>query len=155
MHRNVRRVVEAAAAAGLVIEPREFPEGTRTAADAAAAIGVSLGQIVKSLCFEVDGQTVLALVSGSNQLDEARLADAAGAGGGLVRRVDADHVRAATGFPIGGVPPFTDLPVFIDEDLLQYDVLWAAAGTPHVNFSIAPDDLVHVTKGTVTVLAKS
>jgi prolyl-tRNA editing enzyme YbaK/EbsC (Cys-tRNA(Pro) deacylase) len=163
MHRNVRRVVDAAAALGLAIEPREFPEGTRTAADAAAVIGVALGQIVKSLCFEVDGQTVLALVSGSNQLDEGRLADAAGLGlgagdAGRVRRVDADHVRRATGYPIGGVPPLglaTDLPVYVDQDLLQYDVLWAAAGTPHVNFSITPDDLVHFTKGTVAVLAKS
>jgi prolyl-tRNA editing enzyme YbaK/EbsC (Cys-tRNA(Pro) deacylase) len=157
VHRNVRRVVEAAAAAGLDIEPREFPEGTRTAADAAAAIGVELGQIVKSLCFEVDGVTVLALVSGSNQLDEGRLAAATGSGG-TARRVDADHVRAATGFPIGGVPPFglaTDLPVHIDQDLLGYDVLWAAAGTPHVNFAITPDDLVRVTKGTVAVLRKS
>lgn len=143
-------MVEAAGSAGLAIEPREFPEGTRTAADAAAAIGVELGQIVKSLCFAVDGAVVLALVSGSNQLDEGRLAGAAG--GSAAARVDAVVAREATGYPIGGVPPLglaTDLPVFVDRDLLQYDELWAAAGTPHVNFAITPDDLVRVTGGTV------
>jgi prolyl-tRNA editing enzyme YbaK/EbsC (Cys-tRNA(Pro) deacylase) len=92
-------------------------------------------------------------VSGSNQLDEARLA--AAAGGSACARVDADAVRAATGYPIGGVPPFADLPVFVDEDLLQYEVVWAAAGTPHVNFAIAPGALVEATKGTVAVLRKS
>jgi Cys-tRNA(Pro) deacylase len=150
VHKNVRRVVAAAEAAGLPIEPREFPEGTRTAADAAAAIGVELGQIVKSLLFAVDGQVVLALVSGSNQLDEKRLAVAAG--GSAAGRVDAQTVRDATSYPIGGVPPIglaTDLPVFVDRDLLQYDVLWAAAGTPHVNFAVTPTDLVRVTGGTV------
>jgi prolyl-tRNA editing enzyme YbaK/EbsC (Cys-tRNA(Pro) deacylase) len=149
-------VVEAARGLGLSIEPREFPEGTRTAADAAAAIGVTVGQIVKSLCFAVDGEVVMALVSGGNQLDEARLA--AAAGGDTCERVDADTVRAATSFPIGGVPPFghaTPLRVFVDEDLLQYDVVWAAAGTPHSNFSIAPHQLVEATKGTVAVLGKS
>jgi prolyl-tRNA editing enzyme YbaK/EbsC (Cys-tRNA(Pro) deacylase) len=156
MHKSVRRVVEAASAAGLAIEPREFPEGTRTAADAAAAIGVKLGQIVKSLCFAVDGAVVLALVSGSNRVDEAALAAAAG-GSSAAARVDADAVRAATGFPIGGVPPLglaTSLRVFIDRDLLQYDELWAAAGTPHVNFAITPDDLVRVTGGTVGDVAR-
>ena len=99
---------------------------------------------------------VLALVSGSNQLDEAALAAAAG-GSSAAARVDADAVRAATGFPIGGVPPFglaTSLRVFVDDDLLQYDELWAAAGTPHVNFAITPDDLVRVTGGTVGDVAR-
>jgi prolyl-tRNA editing enzyme YbaK/EbsC (Cys-tRNA(Pro) deacylase) len=148
-------VVDAAEALGVRIEPREFPEGTRTAADAAAAIGVTVGQIVKSLCFAVDGEVVMALVSGVNQLDESRLAHAAGGTG--CERVDADTVRAATSFPIGGVAPFghaTPLRVFVDEDLLQYDVVWAAAGTPHINFSIAPAALVDATKGTVAVLRR-
>ena len=154
MHRNVGIVVEAAEQRGLAIEPREFPDGTRTAADAAAAIGVELGQIVKTLVFGVDDRLVVALVSGSNRLDEAKLA--AAAGGDHCTRVDADAVREATGFPIGGVPPFghrTELAVFVDPDLLQYDVVWAAAGTPHVNFAIAPDDLVRATNGTVVALA--
>ena len=150
MHPNVDRVVQAAAGAGLTIEPRQFPDSTRTAAEAAAAIGVPVGAIVKSLVWAVDGRPVLALVSGDNQLDEHKLATAAG--GAEASRPDAAVVREATGFPIGGVPPFghsTTLPVFIDTDLLGYEVVWAAAGTPHINFPIAPADLVRVT-GAVT-----
>ena len=114
-HPNVTRVATAAAEFGLTIAPRRFPEGTKTAADAAAAIGVDVGQIVKSLIFAVDGEVVLAYVSGSNQLDEKKLAHAAG--GSKCARVDADTVYETTGFPIGGVPPFghtTQLRVFID-----------------------------------------
>ena len=125
-----------------------FPEGTKTAADAAAAIGCDVGQIVKSLIFAVDGEVVLAYVSGANQLDEAKLA--AAAGGTHVPRVDADVVRRATGFPIGGVPPFghaTALPVFVDPDLLQYDVVWAAAGTWNDVFALTPADLVRASGG--------
>ena len=103
---------------------------------------------MKSLIFGVDGEIVLAYVSGSNQLDEQKLALAAG--GLKCQRVDADHVRDATGFPIGGVPPFghtTHLRVFIDPDLLQYDEVWAAAGTWHDVFPIEPGRLV--TRATV------
>lgn len=155
MHRNVVRVVEAAERLGLTIAPKEFPESTRTAAEAAAAIGVPVGAIVKSLVFGVDDAVVVALVSGPNLLDEAKLA--AVAGGGTAHRVDADAVRAATGYPVGGVPPFghaTDLAVFVDEDLLAFDEVWAAAGTPHVNFAAAPADLVRVTAGVVCDLAR-
>ena len=154
-HPNVDRVVEAGAARGLVIEPRTFPEGTKTAADAAAAIGVDVGQIVKSLIFAVDGELVLAYVSGANQLDERKLAHAAG--GEKCSRVDADAVRTATGFPIGGVPPFghaTHLKVFIDPDLLQYDEVWAAAGTWHDVFGIEPHQLVEASEGAVTDLKR-
>ncbi len=160
MHPNVVRVVEAARALGLEIVPRRFPDGTKTAADAAAAIGVELGQIVKSLIFAVDGEVVLAYVSGANQLDEKKLALAAG--GLKCARVDADVVRQATGFPIGGVPPFghaTQLRIFIDPDLLQYDgvndFVWAAAGTWNDNFAIAPNELVRVSGGVVTDLKRS
>jgi prolyl-tRNA editing enzyme YbaK/EbsC (Cys-tRNA(Pro) deacylase) len=155
MHRNTRRVVDAAAGLGLSIAPRRFPEGTRTAAAAAAAIGVEVGQIVKSLIFAVDGEVVLAYVSGANQLDEARLA--AVAGGAACTRVDADTVREVTGFPIGGVPPFghaKPLRVFIDPDLLGYDEVWAAAGTWDDVFAIAPDDLVRASGGVVTDLKR-
>ena len=154
-HRNVRRVVEAAAALGLEIAPVGFPDGTKTAADAAAAIGVDVGQIVKSLVFAVDGQVVLAYVSGANQLDETKLA--AAAGGARCSRVDADTVRQATGFPIGGVPPFghaTALPVFVDPDLLAYDEVWAAAGTWTDVFAIAPTDLVGASGGTIVELKR-
>ena len=156
MHVNVQRVVDAAAALGLEVFPRTFPDGTRTAQEAADAIGVELGQIVKSLIFGVDGEIVLAYVSGANQLDETKLAEAAG--GVMCQRVDADVVRSATGFPIGGVPPFghaTPLRIFIDPDLLHYDEVWAAAGTWHDVFGIEPHKLVEASGGAVTDLKRS
>ena len=155
VHPNVSRVVSAAKERGLDIVTKRFPEGTKTAADAAAAIGVTVGQIVKSLVFGVDGEIVMALVSGSNQLDEKKLALAAG--GAKCARVDADAVREATGYPIGGVPPFghsTQLRVFVDPDLLQYDEVWAAAGTWNDNFGAAPADIVRVAGGVVTDLKR-
>ena len=156
VHPNVVRVVAAAKERGLDIVTKRFPEGTKTAADAAAAIGVTVGQIVKSLVFGVDGEIVMALVSGSNQLDEKKLA--AAAGGTKCARVDADAVRDATGYPIGGVPPFghaTQLRVFVDPDLLQYDEVWAAAGTWNDNFGAAPADIVRVSGGVVTDLKRT
>jgi prolyl-tRNA editing enzyme YbaK/EbsC (Cys-tRNA(Pro) deacylase) len=155
MHPNVSRVVAAAADRGLVIEPRSFPDGTRTAQEAADAIGVDLGQIVKSLIFGVDGELVLAYVSGANQLDESKLA--AAAGGLTCQRVDADAVRKATGFPIGGVPPFghtMQLRIFIDPDLLQFEEVWAAAGTWHDVFGIEPHKLVEASGGALTDLKR-
>lgn len=142
-HRNVRRVIEAGAALGVEVHPRTFPEGTKTAQDAADAIGCDVGQIVKSLIFAVDGEVVLAYVSGANRLDESKLA--AAAGGERCTRVDADTVREATGFPIGGVPPFghtTELRVFVDPDLLVHDEVWAAAGTWNDVFPLTPAQLV-------------
>jgi len=156
IHPNVVRVTAAAKERGLEISTRRFPEGTKTAADAAAAIGVTVGQIVKSLVFGVDNEIVMALVSGSNQLDEKKLALAAG--GAKCARVDADAVREATGYPIGGVPPFghsTQLRVFVDPDLLQYDEVWAAAGTWNDNFGAAPADIVRVAGGVVTDLKRN
>jgi Cys-tRNA(Pro) deacylase len=153
MHANVVRVAAAASELGLVVEPRTFPDGTRTADDAAKAVGCAVGQIVKSLVFLLDGAPVMALVSGSNRLDDQRLADALG--GERVARADADAVRAATGYPIGGVPPFghaTALPTAIDEDLVAYPEVWAAAGTPRDVFAVAPADLVRATGGTVAPL---
>ena len=156
IHPNVVRVTAAAKERGLEISTRRFPEGTKTAADAAAAIGVTVGQIVKSLVFGVDNEIVMALVSGSNQLDEKKLALAAG--GSKCARVDADAVREATGYPIGGVPPFghtTQLRVFVDPDLLQYDEVWAAAGTWNDNFGANPNDIVRVAGGVVTNVKRS
>ena len=156
IHPNVVRVTAAAKERGLEISTRRFPEGTKTAADAAAAIGVTVGQIVKSLVFGVDNEIVMALVSGSNQLDEKKLALAAG--GSKCARVDADAVREATGYPIGGVPPFghsTQLRVFVDPDLLQYDEVWAAAGTWNDNFGASPVDIVRVAGGVVTDLKRA
>ena len=154
MHRNAIRVVEAARAVGLDIEVRPFPEGTRTAEDAARAIGVELGQIVKSLVFAVDGEAVLALVPGDRRLDEAALARAAG--GESCARLDANAVREATGFPVGGIPPLghvNELRVFADEGLLRYEVVWAAAGTPHENFGVDPSALVSAVRATVAQLS--
>lgn len=155
LHKNAVRVVEAARAVGLEIEPREFDEHTRTAEDAARTIGVDVGQIVKSLVFLVDERPVLALVSGDNQLDESKLSQAAG--GGTVSRADANAVREVTGYPVGGVPPLghaTPLPVFVDRDLLGHDVVWAAAGTPQCNFAAAPGELVRAVGGVVCDLAR-
>jgi len=155
VHRNVRAVVESGSLLGVEVRPREFPDGTRTAVDAALAIGVDLAQIVKTLVFCVDGEVVVALVSGANQLDEAKLA--AAAGGERAWREDADTVREATGFPVGGVPPFghrEPLRVFVDADLLLHDEVWAAAGTPSVNFPVAPQALVRATAGHVCDLAR-
>ena len=154
-HPNVERVVAAGRELGLEIEPRSFPEGTRTAQEAADAIGVELGQIVKSLIFGVDGEVVLAYVSGANRLDEKLLA--AAAGGSRCERMDADAVRKATGFPIGGVPPFglaTQLRIFVDPDLLKFDEVWAAAGTWNDVFGIEPHRLVEASGGVVTVLKR-
>jgi len=150
IHPNCQRVKDAASIAGMEIEIRQFPEGTKTAQDAANAIGVTVGQIVKSLVFAVDGEPVMALVSGSNQLDEKKLAVAAG--GTKCARVDADVVREATGYAIGGVPPLglaTHMRIFVDPDLLQYDQVWAAAGTWNDVFAIDPQVLSRITDGKI------
>src|SRR4051794_15691246 len=152
---SAQRVADGAAAHGLDIDVREFPDGTKTADDAARAVGVEVGQIVKSLVFSVNGDLVLALVSGKNRLDEARLAAAVGSPGASVDRADPNAVRATTGYAIGGVPPFahaTATTTFIDRDLLGYDTVWAAAGTPRHVFALAPDDLVRITGGAVVDL---
>jgi prolyl-tRNA editing enzyme YbaK/EbsC (Cys-tRNA(Pro) deacylase) len=152
-HPKAEQVAGAARELGLDVEVREFPEGTRTAADAAAAIGVEIGQIVKSLVFAVDDEVVLAMVSGPNRLDEARLALAAD--GEVVRQVGADQVRAVTGYPIGGVPPLGHdfvLRTVLDQDLLAFDVVWAAAGTPRHVFSVEPQALVDATGAVVASL---
>ena len=142
VHPNVERVVQAAAVAGLSIEVVRFPHGTRTAEDAARAVGCSVAQIVKSLVFVVDGDPVMALISGVDRLDPDRLA--AAMGGGRARRANGDEVRAATGYAIGGVPPIGHahaLPILIDEHLLAQDEVWAAAGLPDAVFRVSPLDL--------------
>lgn len=141
---------------GLAVEIAEFAQTTRSAEEAAAAIGCEVGQIVKSLCFVVDEAPVIALVSGANRLDTRKLASMTGMSRKRVKRADADQVKAATGFSIGGVPPFghqEKLPIYIDSDLTQYNVIWAAAGTPYAVFAITPDALVRVTDGRVGDLA--
>lgn len=154
MHANAQRVVDAAAAAGLEIEVVEYPDGTKTADDAARAVGAPVATIVKSLVFLVDERPVMALVAGDNRLDEGRLL--AALDGTAVGRADADAVRNATGFPIGGVPPFghpEPLTTVVDRDLLAHAFVWAAAGTPRHVFRLSPDDLVRLSDGRVADLA--
>ncbi|HJR26533.1 MAG TPA: YbaK/EbsC family protein [Acidimicrobiales bacterium] len=156
MHPNVERVVAAGAELGVAVRAVEFPEGTRTAEDAARAVGCDLVQIVKSLVFTLDGELVMALVAGTNRLEETRLAEALG--GSEVGRADAAAVKAATGYAIGGVPPFghaDPLRTVVDEDLLALDEVWAAAGTPHHVFAIAPADLLRVTGGRAAALRQA
>ena len=155
MHPSAQKVADAAQELGLDVEIVEFEQTTRTAQDAADAIGCQAVQIVKSLLFVVDGQPLMALVSGANRLDERKLATLRGVGRKKVKRADADTAKAVTGFSIGGVPPFghtSSLPVYVDQDLTPFDVVWAAAGTPHAVFAITPDDLVCASGGTVADL---
>jgi prolyl-tRNA editing enzyme YbaK/EbsC (Cys-tRNA(Pro) deacylase) len=137
---SAQRVQDSAHALGLDIIVREMAATTRTAEEAAAACGVTVGQIVKSLVFTGadSGKLYLLLVSGTNRVDEKGVARHLGE---KLKRPDADAVRAATGFAIGGIPPFghtTRLATYVDADLLQYDVVWAAAGTPKAVFPVAP-----------------
>jgi prolyl-tRNA editing enzyme YbaK/EbsC (Cys-tRNA(Pro) deacylase) len=148
----VRRVREALAEVGLEAEIREFDASTATAAEAAAAIGTSVARIVKSLVFAAGDEFILVLASGPNRVDTTALERLLGRS---VKRADAESVRGATGFAIGGVPPLglaRPLPVYIDRDLLGYDQVWASAGTPHSVFAIRPDELTRLTSGTVADL---
>jgi Cys-tRNA(Pro) deacylase len=143
------RVQAALAALGLDRAVLELPVDARTSQQAAEAVGVGVGQIAKSLVFTVDGAPVMVVASGVNRVDERKLARLAG---GKVRRADADTVRQATGFAIGGVPPLgheTALPIWVDEDLLAHDLIYAAAGVPDCVFPLSPDELVRATGGQV------
>jgi prolyl-tRNA editing enzyme YbaK/EbsC (Cys-tRNA(Pro) deacylase) len=141
----IDRFVEAARDGGVEPQVRRFPEGTKTAQDAARAIGCDVGQIVKSLVFIADGRAVMAYTSGANRVDVGRLAEAVGAGD--VRRATPEEARSATGFAVGGTPPFGHpqrLESVLDEDLLRWDEVWAAAGTPDSVFPLAPAVLLGV-----------
>jgi Cys-tRNA(Pro) deacylase len=156
MHPSAQKVSDAARALGLDIQIVEFQQTTRTAQEAAAAIGCQVAQIVKSLLFMVDGQPVMALVSGANRLDEHKLAGLRGVSRKKVVRADADITKEVTGFTIGGVPPFghkSPLAVYVDQDLTRFEVVWAAAGTPFAVFAIAPGELVRASGGVVVDLA--
>lgn len=155
-HPSTQRVAEALRQGGAGGEVRQLESSTRTAQEAAAALGVPVGAIVKSLVFSADGDPVLVLASGDHQVEPAKVAAAFGAEG--VTRADADLVRAATGYPIGGVAPLAHprpLPTLVDTHLAGYQVLWAAAGTPHSVFSTTYDELVRLTGGTPTDVAAS
>ena len=148
----MRRFESWLASTDFEVTVKEFPQGTRTATDAARAVGCDVGQIVKSLVFIAGRKPVVALVSGANRLDERRLAELAG---GPVTKADAEAARAATGYAIGGVPPFghaTEVPVYMDRDLLGYGVVWAAAGRPDSVFEIEPGRLRELSNAVVVDL---
>ena len=155
-----RRVLDAAADQGVALDIRTFDSGTHTAAEAAAAVGVELGQIVKSLVFVApnrSGETepILCLVSGSNRVDVQRLARLIGVPD--VRRATATEARDLTGFSIGGIPPFghaRPVRVVMDPDLERFPVVWAAAGTSHDNFPIAPGTLATLSGALVAPIAE-
>ena len=148
---SAQRVQDALARLGLTLQVVELPDSTRTAVEAAQAIGCQVGQIVKSLVFKGkrSGRPVLVAASGPNRVDERKIEALISEPLG---KADAEFVRQRTGFVIGGVPPVghsEQLETFIDQDLLQYDEIWAAAGTPHAVFRLTPADLVRITGGRV------
>jgi prolyl-tRNA editing enzyme YbaK/EbsC (Cys-tRNA(Pro) deacylase) len=137
------------------LEVVELPHSTRTAAEAAAAVGCEVAAIAKSLVFRTDaGRSVLVISSGANRVDEARVGELLGE---PIGRADPEFVRDATGFAIGGVPPVghaVEPAVFIDEDLLALPEVWAAAGTPNAVFRLTPAQLVELTGGRVLAVKR-
>ncbi len=147
LKQSVQRVIAALQALGIDAPVTVFPTSTRTVAEAAATVGATESQIVKSLVLTGDGGPVLVLASGSNRLDLVLLSASLGR---ALRMASADEVRAITGYAVGGVPPIghaTPLPVYVDEDLLKYEVVYAAAGTPNAAFPIAPGRLLEICGG--------
>jgi prolyl-tRNA editing enzyme YbaK/EbsC (Cys-tRNA(Pro) deacylase) len=153
---SAQKVRDSLRALGVQVVVSELPDSTRTAPEAAQAIGCQVGQIVKSLVFKTkkSHQPILALVSGSNRVEEKKLEL-------LIRenlgKADANFVRLVTGFSIGGVPPVghdNEISTFMDQDLLAFDIVWAAAGTPHAVFPIDPSTLARVTNARVCNLKK-
>ena len=142
--RAAARVQAALDSAGIETRVVELPQSTRTAAEAAQACGCEVAQIAKSLVFTgADGEAVLVITSGINRVDEKRLG---------LQRAGADFVREKTGYAIGGIPPVglnNPLRTFIDQDLLRFDRIWAAAGTPNAVFELLPADLQRITNGNV------
>lgn len=154
---SAQKVQQALANFGLDCRVQELSDSTRTAVDAAQAVGCDVGQIVKSLVFrgKTSGNGVFVLASGANRVNEKALAALVGE---KIDKADADFAREQTGFAIGGVPPvghLKQLQTFIDEDLLHYHELWAAAGTPNALFSLTPDQLCLITAGTVAQIKKA
>lgn len=136
---------------GYACQVIEMTDSTRTAADAARAVGCTVGQIAKSLIFQTrkSKRPILVIASGANRVDEKQLGSIVGE---KIGKASADFVRQVTGYAIGGIPPLghkTPIQTYIDQDLLQYQTIWAAAGTPHTLFKVSPEDLVHMTGGQV------
>lgn len=141
---------------GLAVEVHEFPEGTKTAADAAAAVGCELAQIASGIVMDADGLVVV-VTSGANRVSDESLAALRDVPPAMVEMADADAVRETLGWAIGGVPPFcheTDVPVYLDETLAEFDTVWAAAGTPNAVFPVAPERLVAVADAAIADVAE-
>src|SRR5699024_1174259 len=154
LSKSAQRVQHILEKNGFSFDVLELPESTRTAQDAAEAVGCSLPQIAKSIIFKnaATNRPILAVVSGANRADVSKLRDLVN---GTVENVDANYVRRRTGFAIGGVSPVGHteaVQTFIDEDLLAFEEIWAAAGTPNVLFMLQPDDLIALTGGAVVNL---
>ncbi len=153
---SAQRVQDALNAIGLRLEVVELSSSTRTSAEAAMAVGCDVAQIAKSLIFRTcqTDRPVLVIASGANRVNEKHIAELMGED---ICKADADYVRKHTGFVIGGVPPVGHLeriPTFIDEDLLQFQEIWAAAGTPHALFKLSPEDLLRATSGKVIAVRR-
>jgi Cys-tRNA(Pro) deacylase len=154
---SAKRVQAALTSFGVDCRVLELADSTRTAVDAANAVGCDVGQIVKSLVFrgKNSGDAVFVVASGANRVNEKALAAIIGE---KIEKADPDFVRDKTGFAIGGVSPVghpEPLHTYVDEDLMQYDELWAAAGTPHALFSLTPAQLCHITSGQVVSIKKA
>ena len=150
----IHRFIIEAEASGLDIEVQRYPDGTRTAADAAAAVGCKIDQIVKSLVFMADVRPILILCSGARRVDEEKLAEYIGT---EIRIAGASEVRAATGYAIGGTPPLghtVPLKTVVDPHLMEFEEIWAAAGTPDSVFPIQPKELVKATSGAVVAVTR-
>ncbi|NJD60744.1 MAG: hypothetical protein C3F13_00815 [Anaerolineales bacterium] len=149
--KSAAKVQAALKESGLPLEVIELPDSTRTSAEAAQAIGCQVGQIAKSIVFQAipSERPILVITSGSNRVNEGVISRLTGE---MVKKANADFVQQQTGFVIGGVPPIghnVPLDTYIDQDLLQYLQIWAAAGTPHAVFRLTPADLVRITGGMV------
>ena len=142
---------------GFEVKPHEFPEGTKTAEDAAEAVGCEVGAIASAIAVEADGELVVCVTSGANRVSMAEVAALQGVAADATGMADPDEVADRLGWSIGGVPPFchdSEVPVYVDETLTGHDEVWAAAGTPQAVFPIAPDRLVELSGGTVAAFAE-
>ena len=142
----------AAAEYGIDIDVHEFPEGTKTAADAADAVGCSVEEIASGIALSAGGELVVSVTSGANRVSTDKIAALVGVEDGDVSMADAEEIKATLGWSIGGVPPFcheTDVPVFVDETLIGFEEVWAAAGTPEAVFPIDPETLADLADATV------
>lgn len=150
---SAQRIQAALRERGKDLEVVELPQSTRTAAEAAAAIGCTVAQIAKSILFRAaDGSPVLVVASGVNRIDEAKVAALLGR---PIGKADAAYVRERTGFAIGGIPPLGHaeaIETLVDEDLLELGEIWAAAGTPNAVFRLEPADLAELTGGRITTV---